>query len=348
MVRQHTKLIAIICAAVVIAGCGAAPAQSPASSGCMGPDCVAGPGASAVRVFVEPAARAAPLLSAIAGANTSIWLEVYLLTDTSVVHALEEAASRGVDVRVLLETVPFGDSGVAPQMTLAKLTAAGVHARPADPAYHYTHAKAMVVDGATAYIMTCNLTRSGLGGSTQATNREYGVVDTDPADVAEVAAIFQADWDHTTPRLADPNLVVSPVNARAKLLDLLGSAHRSLALEDEEMLDPQSEDALLAAARRGVVVNVVLPAPGASAPASPDVPRLVHGGVHVHYSLTLYMHAKLIVADGARAFVGSENFSATSLDANRELGILIADRQALVTLTTTFGVDWSASMAYAA
>jgi hypothetical protein len=41
--------------------------------------------------------------------------------------------------------------------------------------------------------------------------------------------------------------------------------------------------------------------------------------------------------------VGSENFSATSLDANRELGILIADRQALATLTTTFGVDWSAA-----
>ena len=92
----------------------------------------------------------------------------------------------------------------------------------------------------------------------------------------------------------------------------------------------------------------MLPAPSPGAPPSTDVPRLARGGVHVRYSITLYMHAKLIVADGARAFVGSVNFSATSLDANRELGLLIADPDALATLTATFGVDWNAGTAYAA
>jgi phosphatidylserine/phosphatidylglycerophosphate/cardiolipin synthase-like enzyme len=287
-------------------------------------------------------------VQAIGGANTSVWLEVYLLTDTRVLEALEEAAARGVDVRVLLELHPFGEGATAAQVTLEKLNAAGVQARGADPAYYYTHEKAMVVDGATAYIMSCNLTRSGLGGTKQHTNREYGVIDTDPVDVSEVSAIFQSDWDRTVPALRDLNLVVSPVNARAKVADLIGSARRTLSIEDEEMLDPASEDALLAAVRRGVVVDVVLPAPGAGAPPAPDATRLERGGVRVRASSALYMHAKLIVVDGMRAFVGSENFSATSLDANRELGVIVAAPAALATLRATFAVDWSVSSVYAA
>jgi phosphatidylserine/phosphatidylglycerophosphate/cardiolipin synthase-like enzyme len=45
------------------------------------------------------------------------------------------------------------------------------------------------------------------------------------------------------------------------------------------------------------------------------------------------------------AFVGSENFSATSLDENRELGILIADQTVIATLAQTFQQDWSSAQA---
>jgi phosphatidylserine/phosphatidylglycerophosphate/cardiolipin synthase-like enzyme len=297
MRRNLNLLLVTGLAAVLLAGCGAAPTRAPTPAACAGADCVAGPGARAVRVFVEPQAGAKPIVSAIAGATRSVWLEVYLLTDTAVIHALEEAVARGVDVRVLLDTSPFGGGGTSAQETLARLSAAGAQAKAADPAYRYTHEKAMVIDGATAYIMSCNLTASGLGGSSQTANREYGAIDTDPADVSEVAAVFQADWDHTAPHLAAPNLVVSPINARAKLGDLIGSARSTLAIEDEEMLDPAMEDALLAAARRGVALDVVLPTPGAGTPPSTDLARLARGGVHIRYSAVLYMHAKLMVAD---------------------------------------------------
>jgi cardiolipin synthase A/B len=40
-------------------------------------------------------------------------------------------------------------------------------------------------------------------------------------------------------------------------------------------------------------------------------------------------------------FTGSENFSSTSLDENRELGIVLADPTALATLTHTFEQDWA-------
>lgn len=299
------------------------------------------PGATGLAVFVEPEAGETPVLHMIEGAQHSVWVEVYLLTERNVINALEDAAYRGVDVRVLLELNPYGVGSTSPTETLRELQAADVNAKGSDTAYHYTHEKAIIVDGATLLVTSANLTKSGLGGSSYAANREYGIIDTTAADVHEAAAIFSADWDRTTPALSDPNLVVSPVNARARIASLIASARATLLVEDEEMYDRGSEDGLIAAARRGVNVEVILPQPTSDASNAADVARLLNGGVHLRYISVVYMHAKMMVADGARAFVGSENFSATSLDQNRELGLLIADPQVIVTLSKTFQMDWS-------
>jgi phosphatidylserine/phosphatidylglycerophosphate/cardiolipin synthase-like enzyme len=41
-----------------------------------------------------------------------------------------------------------------------------------------------------------------------------------------------------------------------------------------------------------------------------------------------------------KVFIGSENFSATSLDRNRELGIITSNRKVLVSIATTFASDY--------
>lgn len=183
------------------------------------------------------------------------------------------------------------------------------------------------------------MSKSGLGGTASGANREYGVVDTNPGDVAEIQSIMRADWDHTTPSLSNARLLVSPVSSRPGLLTLIGSAKSSIQIEDEEFYDQPSENALVAAAHRGVRVEVVLPA-GASG-ESADIARLTGGGVHVRLLTAPYLHAKLVVVDGSVAFVGSQNFSATSLDQNREVGIVLADDVALGTLTQVIEQDWS-------
>lgn len=347
-------VVALMLALVLLAGCQASVGGYAPGSGTSG-----GPGATAtaaaapvcartscgatgVQVFVEPDAGATPILHAIEGANASLAVEVYLLTDRSIINALEDAAARGVDVRVMLDPHPYGFSAVSVQQTIEELAASGVHAQASDPAYYYTHAKFLLVDGATLYVLTANLSRSGLGGSSSGANREYGVITTNAQDVAEARAIFAADWSHApTPALTDPRLVVSPVNARGTLTALIASAHASLDIEDEEMYDTSSEDALIAAAQRGVKVEVVLPPPSGGGGNDADVSRLLSGGVHVDYLGAPYVHAKLLIADGTIAFTGSENFSATSLDQNRELGIIVSDPHALATLGATFAQDWS-------
>ncbi len=172
---------------------GGASAVSHRSTPCVGESCALGPGVRDVRFFVEPDAGVKPVTSAIAAATHSVWVEVYLLTDGRVIAALEDARHRGVDVRVMLEQHPYGFDVVAPQRTLQTLTTAGIRAKFANSAYTYTHAKMLIVDEATLFVLTANLSQSALGGSSLGRNREFGVIDTHGEDVAEAAAIFLAD-----------------------------------------------------------------------------------------------------------------------------------------------------------
>ena len=168
------------------------------------------------------------------------------------------------------------------------------------------------------------------------TNREFGVVTNRPDVVQSAAAIFEADWV----RGAEPDpgpLVVSPTNAREQVLALVREAQVSLELYAEVLRDREMLDALAAAVERGVRVRVIV---SPSADFAAEVDELAVSGVDIRLSSSLYIHAKLIVADGERAFIGSQNLSATSLDQNRELGVIVDDPVNLARLTRTFAIDF--------
>lgn len=308
------------------------------------PATTVGTGANGLSVIVEPDDKVTPLVDAITGAQKSVWLEMYLLTNKSITNALEEDANRGLDVRVMLEPHPAGVGSSEPKEMIDKLNAAGVKAQFSDPDYTLTHEKGMIIDNTTAYIMTTNFSNAALGTGSGLLNREYDVVDKNQQDVQTIAAIFQADWNHSTASFNDPNLVVSPVNSRNDFATLIGSAKQTLLIEAEEMNDNAIEQDIVNAEKNGVRVEIILPAPSGSSDSNQDgIDTIKQGGVQVREDHHLYMHAKIIVVDSHEAFVGSENISTQSLDDNRELGILISDNSVLNTLQQTFQKDWRQS-----
>src|SRR4051794_3811982 len=64
-----------------------------------------------VQLSVEPEAGADAVVSLLAGARRSLWMEMYLLTDDAAIEALAARRRAGVDVRVVLEAHPFGADG---------------------------------------------------------------------------------------------------------------------------------------------------------------------------------------------------------------------------------------------
>jgi cardiolipin synthase A/B len=297
---------------------------------------VCGQTADEQQLFVEPDAGNKPVLDALNNAQESIWMEMYILSDKEILQALKDARSRGLDVRILLEEHPYGGSKSL-KAVLDELNSTNISVRQSSPAFRLTHEKGIVIDRKTALIMTLNQGYSAFN-----KNREFGIIDTNPEDVSEVAGVFEADWNRTSPILNDSSLVWSPVNSRQRILGLIDNAKQTLRIENEEMQDNQVEEHLIAAAAKGVDVQVVM-SPGQTGKDAnaPGLHKIEAGGVKADLVKSPYIHAKIIVADNSTAFVGSENFSPASLDHNRELGILTHDPGVISQLTTSFEKDWN-------
>ncbi len=288
------------------------------------------PAGGPVRLLIEPDAGRAAILDLIAGARTSVWAELYLLTDADAIAALAGRAAAGCDVRVLLEPAPY-QAETANQAAFAQLAAAGADVRWTSARFTYTHAKAFTVDHARLAVLTLNLTASGLD-----SNREYAAVDGDPADVAAMEALFAADLIGAR---AGPGgrLVTSPESSRSVLLGLFAAAGTSLAIETEELADPAAVDALLAARARGVAVTLAWPGPAPGAP--PPFQALAAAGATVRAVAWPAIHGKVVVADGRSLYLGSANLTATSLDANREVGLRLTDPSLGATIAATVAAD---------
>lgn len=287
------------------------------------------------RLWVQPDDGVEPLLQQLRSARRSIDVTVYLLTKKDVTAELIAAHRSCVAVRVIVEEKPFG-GGSGSKAMIAQLRAAGVPLRYGNPVFRFTHEKTIVIDGQRAVIMTANLTQSAF-----TSNREYMVLTSDPAEVSEAAAIFEADWRREDYRARVPSLVVSPDNSREKLLALIQSARTSLDIETEVMADREVTDTLAAAVSRGVRVRVVMVPPDREESSYAGLKKLTATGVEVRVLKRPYIHAKVVVADGRRAFVGSQNFTATSLDQNRELGVLTEDQPAVGRIVRAFQSDWN-------
>ncbi len=290
-----------------------------------------------VRIIVEPSDNGQALLQAIQGAKTSIHMTMYLVTSTSIVNALIAAKGRSVSVKVVLNAT-FPNAQTSNAQIYQTLTTGGVAVVWASSRFTYTHEKCFVIDGRQAWIMSMNATQTSARD-----NREYLAVDEDAADVAEAEAIFQADF---TGAVYTPvgNLVVAPTNARDRLVALISSAHQSVDVEGEEFSDTSIVAALTKAAKAGMRVRLVVADGNTNANQSQAIASVKLAGVTVVATSTPYIHAKAIVVDGARAYVGSENFSTGSLVYNRELGVLVGEPAEVAKVANAIQSDFAAGV----
>jgi phosphatidylserine/phosphatidylglycerophosphate/cardiolipin synthase-like enzyme len=296
-------------------------------------------------LIVEPDDGRALVLQILGAAKKAIDLTIYEISDPQIMAALAAAKARGVTVRVLYNWYSFTSSmqltDITPSVTT--LTKSGIACKKAPKKFEVTHEKAFVVDAETAIIMSFNLTADYFGGT-----RDFGIVTTVPSEVAEVAAIFAADWSDKSITPTAASLVWSPENSRSKLTAIIEGASSTLDVYCEEASDPGTLGALTAAVERGVAVRyiaAVLSGEGNLNGNARGVSFLLGGGVGAVCKSFLYIHAKMILADlgkpTARAYIGSANLGCVSLNDNRECGIIVAEPAILQRLETIYQSDWA-------
>jgi cardiolipin synthase len=293
-------------------------------------------------LIVLPDDSGKPILEAIAGARKSIRIKMFVFSDPSLLKAVTDAHKRGVDVRIMLN--PARRDGKEENTDSRKaLLDAGIKVLDSNPAFDLTHEKSMVIDDTTAFVQSLNWETENL-----TTTRDYAIVTAHKHEVNEVAQCFDADWNRTKFDAGDTHLIWCIGNGRQRLGQLIDTATHSLWLQNERYQDPVIIEHLIRAHCRGVKIHVM-----ARPPHKLKKDKLIEGvsglrslqdiGVKIHKLQHIKLHAKLILADNARAIIGSINLAPGSFDSRRELAIEVDDPDIIARIHKTLKEDWSNS-----
>ncbi len=294
-------------------------------------------------VIVLPDDSARPIVEAINQAKKSLRIKMFVFSDPTLVKVVIAAHQRGVLVRVMLN--PARRSGeLENDETRRLLTEAGVDVLDSNPAFDVTHEKSMVVDDGVAYVKSLNWQTKNL-----TETRDYAVVTDDKDEVAEIIECFEADWSRRAFVPGDHSRLIWCVgNGRQRLGQLLDSAKHSLWLQNERYQDPVIIEHIVRARERGVHVHVM-----ARPPHKLKKDKLVEGvsglrilrdiGIKIHKLKHVKLHAKVLLADGERAIIGSINLAPGSFDSRRELAIEVRDKHVVDRIHDVLKHDWEHS-----
>ena len=294
-------------------------------------------------LIVMPDDTAKPILDAINGATKSLRVKMFIFSDPDVLAAVIAAKKRGLKVRVMLN--PARRDGESENTASRKqLEAGGVEVLDSNPAYDVTHEKSMVVDDATAFVNSLNFETKNL-----TETRDYSIVTSHAHEVDEIIQCFEADWARKTFHGDDKShLIWCAANGRDRIAQFIDDAKESIFLQNERYQDAVIIERLVRAAVRGVKVHVM-----ARPPHKLKKEKLVESvgglrtmndvGIKIHKLKHLKLHAKMLLADHARAIVGSINLAPGSFDSRRELAIEVKDADIVARLGKIAHHDWENS-----
>jgi len=299
-------------------------------------------------LIVEPDDGLDPVLDLIAAARDTLRIKQFTFTDEALIDAVIERRAAGVDVRVMLNAAKSGGER-ANDETFDRLRDAGVTVAWTNPAFYVTHEKSIVVDRSAALIATFNLCTKYF-----TRTRDFGVVTTDPGQVAQIIEVFEADWAHGNWVPANNSgLLWSNSNSRVVMAQFIDTATTHLDVQHPKFVDAVILDRIVAAADRGVKVKVLCG--GRHGISDSDVldtfsslRTLNYFGIKVNKQKNLRAHAKVVIVDRERALVGSMNIDRSAFDLRRELGVTVDDPVIVDRLITVFKQDWASSRRYLA
>ena len=276
-----------------------------------------------MNLIIQPDAGLGPVVQAIQRARRTVDVAIFRLDRKEIEKALSAAVQRGVRVRVLVAHTNRGGEARLRKLEQRLLEAGVTVTRTGDDFVRY-HGKFMVVDD-TLHLFAFNLTRADTVKS-----RSLGVSTKDKRAVREAITLFEADSSRQPFVPKRTPLVVSPENARETLTAFVKAAKRQLLIYDVNLQDPVFIKLLKQRASAGVEVRVIGKFKG-------------NGPIDVRPLRSMRLHARAIVRDGSRAFVGSQSLRRPELDQRREVGVLITNNTVTRRLRDLFEADWAES-----
>jgi cardiolipin synthase len=297
-----------------------------------------------------------PMLAALRAARRSICMETFIYWSGTIgdefAAELAAAAQRGVKVHVLFDWI--GTRRRAPEL-LKQLRASGVEVE----LYHElswlhigrlnnrTHRKLLIIDGELGFTGGAGIAPQWLGAAQDPAHWRDTHFQVRGPVVAQMQAVFLDNWIKATgivlhgeayfPPLEtvgemDAQMFGSSPAGGADSLQLmfllaLTAARRSIDITSSYFVpDRMTLDTLVAAARRGVVVRILVPGRYTDVPLARRASRgrwgrLLRAGVALYEYQPTMIHCKVAVIDGHWTTVGSANFDNRSFRLNDEANL---------------------------
>ncbi len=321
------------------------------------------------------------MLSAIAGAQSSITFETYIYWSGEVGAAFTDAlatrARAGIPVQV---TVDWAGSVKAEQTLLDQLTEAGVRLQRYRPLRWYnlgrfnnrTHRKLLIVDGRVAFTGGIGIADHWQGNASDSGQWRDSHFRIEGPVVAQFQAAFNDNWIKTTGQvLSGPEYfpALAPVGTMAAQLFIaspaggsesmhlmylmaIAAASRTIDVAASYFVpDEMLLEAIVAARRRHVRVRILLPGPHIDSETVRITSKgqwgpLLQAGAEIYIYQPTMMHSKVLIVDGELVSVGSTNFDLRSFRLNDEASLNIFDRGFAAQLTTVFEADLLQSLPF--
>ena len=278
-----------------------------------------------MNLLVEPDDGFAPLLKQIKTARRSIDTTIFRFDLGEIQKAFEAAVTRGVQVRAFIAHTNSDGEKRLRKLELALLDSGVILARSDNDLIRY-HGKMLIIDREVLHVMAFNYTRLDIDKS-----RSFAISTRNKPLVQEALKLFESDMTRQPYTPGHEDLIVSPESSRARLAAFVRGAQSELLVYDPKLTDPAMMRLLEERARKGV-----------------DVRILGHIGKRATGLKTaklseLRLHARVIIRDGSRAFVGSQSMRKAELDQRREIGVVTRDARSVKRLKNVFEMDWSNS-----
>jgi cardiolipin synthase A/B len=317
------------------------------------------------------------MLAAIDRAKERIALETYIYQQgdvgTMFTNALEAAARRGVRVRIVLDSVGSKKMSGDDENRLEEAGAKIEWVNPIvsfqlEAANYRTHRKALVIDGAVAFIGGMGIADQWLHDVKDSPKWRDTMVEMHGPVVTDVEAAFNQNWI-VVAGVVEPEVEpdIAPATGTAKsivvwsapqsganelkILYLLAiaAARRSIDIESPYLITDESSKWSIQEARgRGVRVRLLVEGDKTDAKAVKyagrgDYQTLLEQGVEIAEYQPTMLHTKAMVVDGFLSIVGSANFDNRSLELNDELNVAVFDRALAARLLQDFERDLTES-----
>jgi cardiolipin synthase A/B len=275
-----------------------------------------------MRLIVQPEDGVVPIVAGIRSAKNSIDMPIFRLDHIEVDKAIKSAVKRGVIVRTLIAHTNSGGEKGLRKLEQRLLATGATVSRTDDDLVRY-HAKFMIIDGRVLYLMGFNYTHLDIDRS-----RSFAIVANNRRLVQEAIKLFEADFNRHPYSAGLKQLLVSPENARAELANLLRDAKKQLLIYDVRITDNAMVRILKERAKAGVEIRMM----GKLQKKDLDARIEKFPGK---------LHARAIIQDGKKAFIGSQSLRRLELDERREVGVIFTDPRVVKQLIAVFESDWA-------